>query len=78
MVDRNNMIMTVVAGAPKHNALWWEGITRGATKDLERAYRTLDFSDMKGEAHLRFGITFGEDYKVSSRTHLTINLINHS
>jgi hypothetical protein len=77
MVDRNEMIMTIMAGAPKHNALWWENIIRGATKDLERAYKALDFSDVKGEAQLRFGITFGE-YSVSPRAHLRVNLINHS
>jgi hypothetical protein len=72
LVDRNDMIMTVVAGAPKHNALWWDDVVRGAVKDLEQVHRDSDFSDVEGQAHLRFGITFGEDYAVSSRPNPTI------
>ncbi|KAJ7893072.1 hypothetical protein B0H14DRAFT_3427565 [Mycena olivaceomarginata] len=62
LIDRNNVIMAVVAGAPKYNALWWDGIQREAFRFLVRVFKTANFSELDGEPRLRFGMTFGEDY----------------
>jgi hypothetical protein len=32
---------------------------------LHRVFRDFDFSELKGEARIRFGITFGEEQAVS-------------
>jgi hypothetical protein len=66
LIDRNNVIMAVVAGAPKYNALWWDGIQREAFRFLVRVFKSANFSELDGEPRLRFGMTFGEDYVVSA------------
>ncbi len=66
LLDNADVIMAVVAGSPKNNHPWWESIHNSALKDLQRIAKTADFSDV-GEAkqhHLRFGMTFGEDFTV--------------
>ncbi|KAJ7936169.1 hypothetical protein B0H13DRAFT_2303888 [Mycena leptocephala] len=64
-VDRNDVVMGVVAGGPKGNAEWWDHVTQRVFGDMARLYRNGDFSDLgERESRVRFGVGYGEEYAV--------------
>ncbi|KAJ7834494.1 hypothetical protein B0H13DRAFT_2426875 [Mycena leptocephala] len=63
IVDRKNVVMGVVAGAPKGQGKWWDDINKRLFSAMVRLYRNGDFSDLgEAESRIRFGVSFGEDY----------------
>jgi hypothetical protein len=66
LVDRNDIVMAIIAPGPKGLESWWQSITVLATKDLGRFYRYGEFGHLgEGESLVRFGINFGHPFGVS-------------